>query len=137
MCIRDSHGAAGDDDHDAAHGEDEAVPLGDEGLREEGAQHEVLLPVEPAVHDDGHQHGDEDLQRHLQPAEEGGGRRPAAVAPETFLEMPEGFFRFLLFDDPRPPVRWFHRKGEAEAGLPMEYHLYFIGRRRILQGRCV
>ena len=76
------HGAAGNDDHDDADCQNEAVAVCDKCLRKQLAQHEILLPVEAAVHDDGHQHRDQDLEHDLQPAEDCGGKGPDAVAPQ-------------------------------------------------------
>ena len=98
------HGQAGNAHHDPADGQDEAVSLRDKRVREQSAQHKILLAVEAPIHDDRHQHGDKDLQHDLQSAKDGGGRRPAAIAVQAFSEMSERFLLFLFFDSALPPV---------------------------------
>lgn len=83
------HGAAGNDDHDDADCQNEAVAVCDKCLRKQLAQHEILLPVEAAVHDDGHQHRDQDLELTSSPPKIAAAKGPDAVAPQIRPDVAE------------------------------------------------
>ena len=56
----------------------------------------------------------EKLQHDLQPAEDRGSRRPAAVAAQAALHVPERFLFCVRFDDVLPPAKFSWKRGREK-----------------------
>ena len=101
----EDHRETGHAYHDAAGHEHKGVAVVNEGLGEQELEHEVLLPVETAVDNGGHQQGDKDLQDDLAPAADRCRDGPAPVFSEAFPQMAEQRGLFFFFDGYRLLLR--------------------------------
>ena len=119
------HGQAGHAHHNGPHRQHEAVAVGDELRGKQPLEHEGALPVQAAVHDGGHEHGDQQLQHHLGDAEYQGGCRPALIAAQDGAQVPEKP-RFFLCLDKTSPLFLLCRISEV-------IHGYYIRPRRVSQ----
>ena len=119
------HGQAGHAHHNGPHRQHEAVAVGDELRGKQPLEHEGALPVQAAVHDGGHEHGDQQLQHHLSDAEYQGGCRPALITAQDRAQVPEKP-RFFLCLDKTSPLFLLCRISEV-------IHGYYIRPRRVSQ----